>query len=190
MNRYRRGVGGVLRWAVVALFALLVLTVLWQVFTRQVVQSPAAWTDELARYAFVWLSFFGAALVFSEKGHIAVELLRNKLHGLPRRSIEVFVNAVILVFSTWLLVIGGYLTSVGAWGQNATALPFQLGQLYLAMPIAGLLISSFALQDMVLAARGRRWDPVAGSTVPLEQPQVLPPLAKQAEAIEKDGNDG
>ena len=41
--------------ACVALFSVLVVTVVWQVITRQILQSPSAWTSELAQYLFVWL---------------------------------------------------------------------------------------------------------------------------------------
>ncbi|MEZ9266124.1 TRAP transporter small permease, partial [Vibrio splendidus] len=54
---------------------LLVVTVTWQVFSRYVLNDPSNWTDELARYAMVWLGLLGASYLFGIKGHLAITLL-------------------------------------------------------------------------------------------------------------------
>lgn len=83
MRALKKASDRVLATACVALFAILIVTVTWQVFTRQVLNEPSSWSEELAKYVFVWLGMFGAALVFSERGHIAVDVVARKL---PNRS--------------------------------------------------------------------------------------------------------
>ena len=83
MTAVKNALDRILTWACVALFAVLVLDVSWQVFARQVLNSPSGWSEELAKYLFIWLGLFGAALVFGERGHIAVDFA---VGGCPRPS--------------------------------------------------------------------------------------------------------
>ncbi|MCL3859778.1 TRAP transporter small permease [Actinotalea sp. K2] len=138
----------------VVLFALLVLTVVWQVFSRQVINNPSTWSEEAARYIFVWLGFFAAALVFSERGHIAVDFVVRKLPALVQRIIAVLVQVLIIAFAVIGLIWGGWRASQGAWGTNLTALPTQIGVMYLVMPITGVLITIYALYHVVEVLRG------------------------------------
>lgn len=153
MHALKNGLDTFLKWASVVLFALLVVIVVWQVFTRQVIGSPATWTEEAARYTFVWLGFFAAALVFSERGHIAVDFVVRLLPDPVQRGIAVLVQLAIITFAWIVLVYGGWRASQGAWNQNLTALPATVGQMYLVMPIAGVLIIVYALYHVVAVIR-------------------------------------
>ena len=46
------------------LLSVMTLLVLYQVFTRYVLNSPAAFTEELVRYFLIWTGFIGAAYAF------------------------------------------------------------------------------------------------------------------------------
>jgi TRAP-type C4-dicarboxylate transport system permease small subunit len=140
--------------ACVVLFAVLVVTVVWQVFTRQVIQDPSAWTSELAQYLFVWLGLFGAALVFAERGHIAVDFVVRKLPERAERAVAVFVQLVIVVFAAVILIWGGYRVSAQAWSQALTGLPVNVGPLYLVMPITGVIIVFYAIYHTIAVLRG------------------------------------
>ena len=61
--------------------AIMVIAVLWQVFTRFVLGSPASGTDELVRFALLWLSLLGASYGFGRRAHLAIDLLPNALRG-------------------------------------------------------------------------------------------------------------
>lgn len=148
MRALRAQLVGVLRWTCILMFAVLVLVVLWQVFTRQVVGRPSGWTTTIAQYLFVWLSLFGLTLVFAERGHVAVDILVDRLPEGARRWIGVLVQAGVALFSLAALVWGG-LRAVGlSWTQVVPGTPLTIGQVYLALPIAGALIALFALEDL------------------------------------------
>lgn len=154
MLTVKKSLDKLLAVACVALFAVLVATVVWQVITRQILQSPSAWTSELAQYLFVWLGLFGTALVFAERGHIAVDFVVRKLPRKMERGLAVFVQAVIAAFAGIILVWGGYRVSVQSWTQALTGLPVNVGPLYLVMPITGAVIMFYALYHAVMILRG------------------------------------
>src|SRR5690606_28462038 len=86
----------------VVMFVLLVAIVTWQVFTRQVMNDPATWTEESARYTFVVLALLATAYVFSERGHIAVEILVEKLPAGVQKVIASLVQVTIIFFAAYV----------------------------------------------------------------------------------------
>lgn len=154
MTTLTRAVDKALAALSVALFAVLVAVVVWQVFARQVLGAPQTWTEEAARYLFVWVGLFSAALVFSERGHIAVDFLARKAGPSGQRAVAIVVQAVIALFALLVLVLGGWLVARGAWNQALSSLPVTLGQMYLVMPITGALIALTAANNALELARG------------------------------------
>lgn len=154
MNIVKNALDRVLTWTCVVLFALLVVDVSWQVFARQVLDQPSGWSEELAKYLFIWLGLFGAALVFGERGHIAVEVAVRKLPVLAQRVLAVVVQLAILTFTVLVLVWGGFSVVELAWEQNLTGLPANVGPLYLALPISGVLIAFYTLYHLVRILTG------------------------------------
>lgn len=151
MESLRKILDKVLGWFAVLLFAVLVVVVVWQVLVRQVVTKmmPAfssPWTDELARVIFVWLGFIATALVFSEKGHIAVDFVVLKLPKAAQKVVAILVQALIILFAGWLLILGGWSAAANALGQRLSTMPFlTMGQTYVVIPIAGVIIVLYAI---------------------------------------------
>lgn len=165
MEQAKKALDRVLYWLIVVLFAILVITVVWQVVSRQILNAPATWTEEAARINFVWLGLFAAALVFGERGHIAVEFVARKFSEGGQRALGIVVQGIVLGFSVLILMWGGTMVMLNAWTQNLSALPFTLGQMYLALPVAGVLIAFYSVYYLSAQARG---DVVAYPTVSLE----------------------
>lgn len=153
MDSAKKVLDRVLYWITVVLFALLVVVVVWQIFSRQVLHDPSTWTEEGARMTFVWLGLFASAFVFGERGHIAVEFVVRKLPLGGERVVSILVQLVVLAFAVIVLVWGGWRASQNAWLQNLSALPFTLGQMYLALPISGALIAFYSLYYIQAVAR-------------------------------------
>ena len=63
-----------LRWLTIALFAALVVDVLWGVVARYVPGIiPSDWTEELGIYLLAWVSLLGSALTYRERGHLGLD---------------------------------------------------------------------------------------------------------------------
>lgn len=144
----------VLTWACVVLFSALVIDVTWQVFARQVLNQPSGWSEELAKYLFIWLGLFGSALVFGERGHIAVDFAVKKLPQALQVAVTVVVQLTILTFTVLVLIWGGFRVVDLAWDQNLTGLPTNVGPLYLALPLSGILIAFYTVYHLVRILTG------------------------------------
>lgn len=154
MTTVKNALDQILTWTCVVLFSALVIDVSWQVFSRQVLNQPSGWSEELAKYLFIWLGLFGSALVFGERGHIAVDFAVKKLPNMAQVIVSALVQVAILVFTGMVLLWGGYLVVRLAWNQNLTGLPVNVGPLYLALPISGVLIAFYTIYHLVRILSG------------------------------------
>ena len=136
----------ILSWIVIVLMAIITINVLWQVFSRFVLQNPSSFTEELARYMLIWIGILGAAYVAGQKLHLAIDLLSTKLTGKSKSFLEIFIQLCIFVFSFFVMVIGGirlvYITL--QLNQISAALQIPLGYVYLVLPISGLLMMFYS----------------------------------------------
>ena len=156
----RQGLLSALKLLCIVLFSVLVLVVVWQVFTRQVLGDPSPWTTVTAQYMFVWLSLFAATLVFGERGHIAVDVLAQRAPGAVRQVLVVAVQACTLAFAVLAMIWGGLRGVSMSWDQVIPGFPFTVGHMYLALPVAGVMIAFLALEDLLLAVRGDELAPL------------------------------
>lgn len=140
--------------------ALAVATVLWQVFTRYVLDDPSSFTDELVRYLLIWIGLLGAAYAAGQRLHLAIDLLPSRLEGRSRHLLDLAVQALIFTFAGAVMVLGGLelVRLTLALGQTSAALGVPLGWVYLAAPLAGLFLmfysSLFAAERLHLLRGG------------------------------------
>lgn len=126
----------------IILMAVITLNVLWQVFSRFILNNPSSFTEELARYMLIWIGLVGAGYVAGQKMHLAIDLLVTSLKGKSKSYLEIFIQAAIFLFAFVVMVIGGIrLVSITLYlNQISAALQLQLGYVYLALPVSGLIM--------------------------------------------------
>jgi TRAP-type C4-dicarboxylate transport system permease small subunit len=141
----------VLQWALVGLMSAMVLSVTWQVVSRYLFASASSWTDEVARFLLIWIGMLGAAWAFRSGMHIGLDLLPRKLTGVPARNLRWLTYAVILLFASAVLIIGGSKLVWLTWElrQNSAVLGLPISVVYSVIPITGLLIVLFSLDDLL-----------------------------------------
>ncbi|WP_335964423.1 TRAP transporter small permease [Galbibacter sp. PAP.153] len=135
----------------VLIMAIMVINVLWQVFTRYVTGTPSSFTDELARYLMIWVGVLGAAYVSGRNMHVAIDVLPSKTSTKTQQKLKILVNVLIILFALVAFVIGGirlvYISYI--LGQHSPALNVPLAVVYLVIPISGLLIIFYKTSDIL-----------------------------------------
>ncbi|UJH89894.1 TRAP transporter small permease [Antarcticibacterium sp. 1MA-6-2] len=131
--------------------ALIVTAVLWQVFSRYVLQSPSSVTEEIARYLLIWIGILGAAYASGQQAHLAIDILPPKLNPSNRIKLRIVINILIILFSLTVLVIGGgnlvYVNHI--LGQSSAALHLPLSYVYMVVPISGVLVIFYKLNEII-----------------------------------------
>ena len=122
------------------LLSVMTLLVLYQVFTRYVLDSPAAFTEELVRYFLIWTGFIGAAYAFITREHMCLVLVRDNLKPQQRRILMIFLDVLILVFALLVITIGGFKLAVSAQREYSALLGIPRSLVYGMAPVSGLFI--------------------------------------------------
>ncbi|MDA0195019.1 MAG: TRAP transporter small permease [Bacteroidetes bacterium] len=135
----------------VFLMAVLVVAVLWQIFSRYVIQSPSTFTDELSRYMLIWIGLLGAAYASGQRQHLSINILPPKLNEKNRIRLRIIQNITIMVFVALALIIGGSrLVFITYYlDQHSPALNLSLAAVYIIIPISGILIITYLVLELL-----------------------------------------
>lgn len=137
----------------ILLFVALAVDVLWGVVSRYVLGHQSRWTEELAVYLLIWVSLFGAALMYRDRGHLGVDYFVGKLHPDAQRVAAVVAELAVILFAGFALVYGGGMLvaeTLGS-GQVTPAMGWRIGYLYSAVPLSGLFMVCFGIEHLARA---------------------------------------
>ena len=142
MQKIQHRLNRILEVFLVVLMTVLVLDVLWQVFSRYLLSSPSSFTDELAGFLLIWVGVLGAAYVAGRKEHLAIDILIQRSPPQRQRKLLYLIHSLIFLFALFVMVIGGlYLMYTRFVLQvKSAALQLPLGYVYIVLPISGLII--------------------------------------------------
>lgn len=131
--------------------ALLVLDVVWGVFTRYVMGEQAKWTEELARFLLVWVSLLGGAVAFGTKSHLGVDYFVGKFHPDTRKLMAIVSHLIVLFFAVSVFVVGGWrVVSDSLYLEQMTpALGWKMGYVYLVLPITGVFMAIYTVENLI-----------------------------------------
>ncbi len=127
---------------------VLVIDVLWQVFTRFAIRKPSYWTEELATFLMIWVGLLGASVALNRGAHLGIDYFVSKLSAKKAMFTVLFSFFCIAVFSLLVLVIGGLnLVKITLQTQQISpALNVKMGYVYLALPISGFFLVFYSVE--------------------------------------------
>jgi TRAP-type C4-dicarboxylate transport system permease small subunit len=149
---------------------MLVASVVWGVLTRSIGSmivfissrtgwepwswlptGQASWTEELARFLLIWVALLGGAVAFGTKGHLGVDYFVGKFDPEARKLMAVAAHLIVLFFAVAIFLYGGWrvVSDTLAMGQTTSALPLKMGHVYLALPIAGVFMVLYTLENLI-----------------------------------------
>ncbi len=140
-----------LELALIVAVALLVIDVVWGVFTRYIMSEQAKWTEELARFLLVWVSLLGGAVAFGTKGHLGVDFFVGRFHPDAQKMMAVFAHLIVLFFAAAVFLYGGgrVVADALAMEQMTPALGWKMGYVYLALPVAGIFMVLYTIENLI-----------------------------------------
>ena len=147
-----------LEWVLILIMSVLVLDVLWQVASRYIMNFPSSFTDELAGFLLIWTGLLGAAYVAGKREHLAIDILLQRSSPERRYKLELIISVLIILFAVLVMIVGGsWLVYTRFYlGVTSAALGLPLGVVYLVLPISGILITYFDIDNMVRMVKQNR----------------------------------
>lgn len=107
-----------------------------QVFMRFIVGSSLEWSEELARYCFIWLVYMGISYGVKKQRHIKVDVLLLLFKDKGKVVLNFAANFIFLLFALFVVVYGSSIAVyILGWGQASPALSIPMGLVYLATPV-------------------------------------------------------
>ena len=136
----------------VLLFLAAFMVLAAQILSRHVLPYPLAWTEEAARFLFLWIVFLGAAYLVRGNGHIAITLLTRRLPARLRTAVYIAVQFGVLVFSAVLCLYG---TQVAFKVRKLPTIAMEISSAweYAAVPISAGIIAIRTIFSIVRAFR-------------------------------------
>ena len=119
------------------------LILLAQVIMRYVFSRPLTWSEEAARFIFVYVSFIGISYAYSQKGHIRMEVIVNLFPQAVRRGLEVLINLGTIALFCYMIPFSFRFIGIQA-GVKATATHIPMSIVYTALPL-GMALSCVRL---------------------------------------------
>ncbi len=136
-----------------------------QFFTRYVLNDSVAWTEEIARYLLIWVTFVGAAVAMRRRVHIAVEVFQNTL---PASAVPVLNFLIDMITLGFLSLLCWYSITIYERMkiQKMTVIDWPMSYVYAGVGIGCFLFLFRAIQVVRdNARRGWRNDPARQSLI-------------------------
>lgn len=126
--------------ALIALVAVMTVVVFLQVLYRYVLTQPLHWSEELARYLFVWLSILGATLGLQKRGHFGLDFFFRMLPEQAKRYMGFFIHLLMGAVVLVILVQGITLVQKTIL-QESPAMGISMSWAYASLPVGGALMA-------------------------------------------------
>jgi TRAP-type C4-dicarboxylate transport system permease small subunit len=131
----------------------LVALVTYAVVARYILNQSIAFSDELSRLLFIWLVFLGSAVALQREEHLGVRLLHKRMPPRLRRAVDLGGGVATLALTLVLLWQGIDATRQVGF-QRLPVMRVSAAWMYAAVPVSGLLMTWYALVNLVRSVRG------------------------------------
>jgi TRAP-type C4-dicarboxylate transport system permease small subunit len=136
-----------LRWLLAVAVGILILPVSLQIFSRYTELIPSyIWTEEMARFLFVWMIMIGAMLGIHEGRHFEVDVW-PRLAPRPQAALRLVSNVAVLALAL-VFVWAGWSFTQFAWNRISELAELPLWLIHVAWPIAGATWLIFTGEQM------------------------------------------
>jgi TRAP-type C4-dicarboxylate transport system permease small subunit len=127
------------------------LSVMFDIVTRTI-GHPWLWLQEVTSTLFIYAIFIGAAVATRRNDHLYLTAISEALHGTPRLIVEILIRIVVLGVA-FCLIWFGYINYLRGFGSFRLPSGTPIASLYAAIPISGLLIGLFTIEQLVIGIR-------------------------------------
>jgi TRAP-type transport system small permease protein len=157
MERFVQLVEGGLRFAAALCLLVLTLLVVAQVVLRYGFGGVPFFTEEVARYAMIWMALLAAAVGVREASHIRIDFVPDAIRAVSprtRHALDAVLDVISLTVFLVLLWYGVDMTMFAA-SQTSDGLRISLSYPYAAVPVSFLFATLFALLRLAQRTRER-----------------------------------
>ncbi len=148
LTRFDHYLISTLRPLTLACFVALLILLAGVVFVRFVPVTSLGWSDEIVEWAFAWMVFVGAAVLWRDNEHFRVVWLLNRLKGTASGKIlALAVEALSIIFLAVMTYYGMKLTVAAHDRSPILELPRHIW--YFCIPLAGMIMIAYSIRNFI-----------------------------------------
>ena len=129
----------VIKLLVGLIMAVDVISICLGVITRYLLNVSLGWTDELAGFSLVWVTFLGSAWALIDNNHISFEGIAELLPQRWQKVLRIVAILCAMLFALVLIVAGTSVT-IKTWGNRAISMPISRGLVVSVLPFSGVIM--------------------------------------------------
>lgn len=152
MSKFLNFIDTLLKKLTIFCIALMLVIVFAQVITRYCFNYTPSFGEELARYLFVWTVFLSLPLLARTGGHMAIETLTNRIHGMKLKVCRIIAD----IFSFWFLAImvwyGGKMVILAQY-QTSPAMLIPMSYVYSVIPFGCFVMLLYTVENFIKVVR-------------------------------------
>jgi TRAP-type C4-dicarboxylate transport system permease small subunit len=126
-------------------------SVIFDIITREI-GRPWLWLQEVTSTFFIYAIFTGTAVAIRRNDHLYLTAIADSLHGAPRIVVEIAIRIVVLGVALCFIYFG-YLNFLRGFSSFRMPSMTPIASLYAAIPLCGLLIVLFTIEQLVNGLR-------------------------------------
>jgi TRAP-type C4-dicarboxylate transport system permease small subunit len=134
----------ILEWAVTISFMLMIITVMIQVIARYGLPWSPHWTEEMARFCFIYMVSLGAGLAVKDRSYINVSLFLDWLDTKSRIWMDTLILLAIIILMLCMLVFSIPLMEIVSL-QNSASLKINMAFIYFSMSAMSFLVVFYSI---------------------------------------------
>jgi TRAP-type C4-dicarboxylate transport system permease small subunit len=150
IDRYCR----LLEIVIALLLALMVVLVFGNVVLRYGFNSGITVSEEVSRWAFVWLTFLGAIVALKEHGHLGSDMLVSHLPVVGKKACLI-AGQLLMLYITWLMLSGAFEQAKINWTVEAPVTGWSLAYFHGAEVVFAVSAAVLLLREMWRALTGQ-----------------------------------
>jgi len=136
---------------------VMIISILAQIFTRSFFRVPFSWTDELARFTFLYFCFLGGVVTLRHKLHLGIDFFESKMPEKGKFINRIFAYGMVIAFGLFMGILGARLMGI-VGNQLTPILRIPMRYVYFALPMAGFLYAFLAFYQLYCHITGKPYN--------------------------------
>ncbi|MDF2615728.1 MAG: transporter small permease [Sedimentibacter sp.] len=138
----------IILWLLALLFAVMVISLFYQIVMRFLFESANSWSEELTRYSFIWMTMLGSSIATRRSRNMDVDFIVNRMPKPLKNVNTVFTKGLIIAFLLVITVYGISLVGI-TFKQLSAGLRVPMAYIYAAVPTGGILMLIFTIEVII-----------------------------------------
>lgn len=150
-----RGLDRLVEGLIILLFIGMVIAGGAQVFNRFVLNKSLSWSEELQRYAHIWIVYLAIPVAYRRGMHIGMDIFRERLPAMAQRFLRYFTHLLWILLGSSIIVFSRRILQVTA-RQRSPGMGLPMNYVYLCLVIGAGYLLVIALRKLVDEIKGER----------------------------------